>query len=110
MRARWLEISLISSIGLNVFLIGAVITVLTIHAQTPRSAGAEKAMLQAASSNLMQPYRSAFVNLLRDEGKAIQADIRISRHTRDQAWASLAAATFDPTTAKAQLAHARSLS
>jgi uncharacterized membrane protein len=99
--------ALIASIGLNVFLIGAAITVFAIRSQSSRPIGAQRATLRAASSSLTQPYQSAFAKLLRDEGKAIQGDNRLSRHIRDEAWASLSSAAFDPATAKAQLARAR---
>ncbi len=71
--------------------------------------GNQRSSMRAASSSLDPTHRAAFMELLRAEGQAIQAEARAARTIRDEAWASLAAPNFDPAATKGQLAEARDL-
>jgi uncharacterized membrane protein len=103
------DIALVASMLINVFLIGAVLTVYALHATAPPAGGGQRSSMRAAASSLDAAHRVAFMQLLHNHGKAIQAETRAARAIRDDAWASLAAANFDPATTKRRLGEARDL-
>jgi uncharacterized membrane protein len=109
MGLRQKDIALVVSILVNVFLVGAAITVYALHvAGAPANVG-QRSSMRAAASSLDQSHRAAFMQLLHRQGKAIQAETRSAKAIRDEAWASLDAGTFDPVSTKRRLAEAREL-
>jgi uncharacterized membrane protein len=109
MNLRRKDIALIVSISLNVFLIGAGVTVYALHETGAPTPGGQRAPMRAASSGLDKAHRAAFMQLLQGQGKTIQAETRSARAIRDDAWASLAVRNFDPAVTKRRLAQAREL-
>jgi uncharacterized membrane protein len=103
------DIALIASISLNVFLIGAAITVYALHETAAPAAGGQRSSMRAAASSLDEAHKAAFMQLLRAQGQTIQGETRSARAIRDDAWASLAAENFDPAATKRRLAEARAL-
>jgi uncharacterized membrane protein len=109
MTPRQRDIALIVSISLNVFLIGAAITVYALREARAAITGAERSSMRVAASNLDAPHKAAFIRLLHGQGQTIQAETRAARAIRDSAWDSLGAPAFDPAEIKRRLAQAREL-
>jgi uncharacterized membrane protein len=109
MSPRRKDIALIASIALNVFLIGAAMTVYALHQTSTPAIGGQRTSMRAAAMSLDDAHRTAFTKLLHGQGQTIQAETRAARAIRDEAWASLATAGFDPTATKRKLAEAREL-
>jgi uncharacterized membrane protein len=109
MSLRPKDIALVVSLLVNVFLVGAAITVYALHVAGGPAAGGQRSSMRAAASSLDDAHRAAFIQLLRRQGKAIQAETRSAKAIRDDAWASLAAGNFDPVSTKRRLAEAREL-
>jgi len=109
MGLRRKDIALIVSISLNVFLIGAAMTIYALHETAPPVAGGQRSFMRAAASGLDETHKSAFMQLLHGQGQTIQSENRSARTIRDGAWASLATANFDPAATKRRLAQAREL-
>ena len=109
MTARWTSIALIASAALNLFLLGTAITVIAMGAHRTRHRLPQRTALRAAALSLPPEQRSRFIALLRAEGDSIEGAGRQARDLRAAAWGSLAAPSFDPLVAKADLARARAL-
>jgi len=109
MSLRRKDIALIASISLNVFLIGAAITVYALHETAAPATGGQRSSMRTAASSLDEAHKAAFMQLLRAQGQTIQGETRSARAIRDDAWASLAAENFDPAATKRRLAQARAL-
>lgn len=109
MRSRWQTTALVISVGLNVFMIGVALADLARRSQEHPTAGSQRLAMNAAGSSLSPEDRARFLNLLRSEGLAVQPENRLARRLRDDAWASLGAASFDASNAKAKLAQARGI-
>ena len=109
MSPRRKDIALIASISLNVFLMGAAITVYTLHETGAPAIGGQRSTMRAAALSLDEAHRAAFTQLLHGQGQTIQAETRSARAIRDDAWASLAAEDFYPAATKRRLAEARAL-
>ena len=109
MTGRWLTRALVASAVLNVFLVGVGGTVLFLKAHDHSLAGTQRSPLRAAATSLTGAHRAAFLELLRTEGKIVQANNRQARRFREEAWASLSASNFNPAAAEAELARARAL-
>jgi uncharacterized membrane protein len=109
MNLRRKDVALIASLALNLFLIGAAMTVYALHAKGGAEIGGQRSSMRAAASGLDEPHRAAFMQLLRRQGQSIQAEARSARAIRDDAWRSLAAENFDPAATKRRLAQAREL-
>ncbi len=109
MSLRPRDIALVVSILMNVFLIGAAVTIYIVHEKGDPISGGRRSSMRAAAMSLDEAHRTAFARMLRSQGKAIQAETRSAKAIRDDAWASLAADNFDPADAKQKLARAREL-
>jgi uncharacterized membrane protein len=109
MTARWTSIALIASGALNLFLIGTGVTLIALGANGVSDRSPERPNLRAAAMSLAPEHRRQFNALLRAEGKSVHDANRRARALRIATWSSLATATFDPATAKADLARARAL-
>ena len=106
---RLLNIILIVSVGINVFLLAIAAALFFHRTSTSTVSGTQRASLRSASLALADPYRAPFLMLLRKEGEAIQGDNHLSRSIREHAWASLGSPTFDPARMKSDLVRARML-
>jgi uncharacterized membrane protein len=109
MSLRPRDIALVISILINVFLIGAAVTIFTLHVKGIPVAGGERSSMRAAALSLDKAQRATFMRLLHTQGQAIQAETRSAKAIRDDAWASLASISFDPAVTKRRLAQAREL-
>jgi len=109
MSLRRKDIALIVSISLNVFLIGAAVTVYALHETATPAAGGQRSSMRAAASSLDEAHKAAFMQLLHAQVQTIQGETRSARAIRDAAWASLAAENFDPAATKRRLTQARAL-
>jgi uncharacterized membrane protein len=109
MALRRKDIALVVSISLNLFLIGAAVTIYALHQMGVNAPVGQRLSLRAAASNLDEGHKAAFMRLLNGQGRTIQAETRSAKAIRDQAWASMATANFDPAVTKRQLAQARAL-
>ena len=108
-RLRPRDIALIVSIFLNVFLVGAAMTIYALRQTGMHTMGGQRSSMHAAASSLDAARRAALIRLLHSQGQAIQAETRSAKAIRDEAWASLATASFDPALTKRRLAQARAL-
>lgn len=109
MIGRWKDIFLMTSVTINIFMIGAAMTLLTMHATLSPAAGLQRAPLRVAASVLDPKSKAALLNMLKMEGETIQTETRSARTIRDQAWASLSLTNFDPEITKKHLEQAREL-
>ena len=109
MTARWTPIALIASAALNLFLIGTAVTVIALGVDGIRHRLPQRPTLRAAALSLPPDQRSRFIALLRAEGESVKGAERRARGLRAATWGMLAAPTFDPVVAKADLARARAL-
>ncbi len=109
MKLRAKDIALVLSILINVFLVGAAVTVYALHTKGVPAVGGQRSSMRAAALSLNEAHRAAFARLLHGQGQAIQAETRSAKAIRDEAWASLAAVNFDAAATKRQLAQAREL-
>ncbi|MGI8840333.1 MAG: periplasmic heavy metal sensor [Caulobacteraceae bacterium] len=109
MNARWTFIALVASIALNLFLLGIAVTVIALGVYRKGEGAPQRPNLRSAALTLTPDQRTKFVALLRAEGDGVEAAGRQARSLRASAWGALAAASFDPLVAKADLARARAL-
>lgn len=106
MRGRSLLVTLIASLALNLFLLGAGAAAFLLRPAADAAQSAPAGLL-AAADRLQPDDREAFRLMLRREGKAIAPDLREARAARREAAAALSAETPDQVGALAALTRAR---
>jgi uncharacterized membrane protein len=100
---------LVASVALNVFLVGVGGAMIVLSARVDSIGPATRSPLKAAAASLTATHRTAFLDLLRTQGKIAQTYNQQAHKLRDEAWRSLSASKFDPADAEARLAQARGL-
>ncbi|MFI4935102.1 MAG: periplasmic heavy metal sensor [Caulobacterales bacterium] len=110
MRGRWLVISLIVSVALNLFLIGAAAGVVALGMQMGRqNAGARPGALVRATRDMPMPDRRNMRLMLRQAWIEERPSAQQSLALRLDAWGAVADPKADPAAIKAKLAQARQL-
>ncbi len=110
MRSRWLVLSLVASLAVNLFLIGAGAGVIALGARMARESGSPRpGAMFIATQGLPQPDRKNMREMLRQARLDTLADTNRSVALRAQAWSALAADKPDPAAIKAQLAASRQI-
>jgi uncharacterized membrane protein len=111
MSRRGLIIALVVSLGVNLFVVGALFGAFVLgqrmHAfhPGPRQLGP----LWAAASDLPPERQQAFRQALRGAAGEVGGELRQARQARREAWLSLKSEPFDPAAVTAALGRARGL-
>jgi uncharacterized membrane protein len=113
MSRRALLISLIISLAVNLFVVGAVAGALVIgsrmHQARPGGGFRAAGPLWGAAEGLSPERQDAYRAALRGEAGVVGGKLRAARQARREAWLSLREERFDPKTAAVALDRARAL-